>query len=70
MAQRLLQHRHWGRTLYTICCLFTELLLSNIGDTTSMLTCRPSPYVSVMDTRSVSKASMIFSYSTFIKVFP
>lgn len=41
--------------------LFMVLSPSNAFDTTSMLTCLPSPYVSEMSTRSASSAPLIFS---------
>ena len=41
--------------------LFMLLSPSKAFDTTSMLTCRPSPYVSEMSTLSACSASLIFS---------
>ena len=49
-------------TLYTSLCRFTLVWPSNSLETTSMLTCRPSPYTSFTSTLSASKLLVILSF--------
>ena len=49
-------------TLYTSLCRFTLVWPSNSLETTSMLTCRPSPYTSVTSTLSASKLLVMLSF--------
>lgn len=49
-------------TLYTSLCRFTLVWPSNTLETTSMLTCRPSPYTSVTSTLSASRLLVMLSF--------